>query len=171
MNTVQRFKDLVCAMSSMHKDIKHREKECHFATSLDDAQNKHARLMHYPCVLMDYGDFTYRNVGAGIGKHRTVTLFFVDHCKDAGNSKLIDSIFDHMEQICDDFMTKIVELSRSSVSKYRFLGRFSLEGVEATRIVLESPALYGWAVILPTSDLLCPEERESPWMSLDEVKE
>lgn len=164
-SSIKKFENLIEDLSRKHKVVQHSDDKCHFASTLDDAQNKHARKMHYPCVLLDKGDFTYSSVGADIGKRRTVTLLFVDHCKDVGNSKMIDGIFDSMEGVCDDFMKKLMELSRSSAPSNRFLKRFSLEGVEGTRIVLESPALYGWAVIIQQADILCPQDgEESPWL-------
>ena len=167
--SVNLFKDLIAQLCSLHKDIRHSKEECHFSSNLDDAQNKHARKMHYPCVLMDFGDFVYKPVGNGQGKRRNVTLIFVDHAKDVGNASQIDAIFDHMEDICDDFMEKILSLSRSSAPSNRFLRRFSLDGVEATRIQLESPALYGWAVVLPSEDIFCHDgEEDSPWETSQE---
>ncbi len=151
--------DLAC----QHEKILHSENECHFSNNIENAQNSFARKMHYPCIVMDFGDFTYTSIGGADGKRRTVTLLFVDHVKDTGNTSEIEKVFDEMEEVCDDFMIKIVSLSKSTDKSYRFLRRFNLDGVEAERISLESPALYGWAVTIVNTDMLCGAS--NPWMN------
>lgn len=159
--SVTQFSDLMRDLCSQHGEILHSDKVCHFSTNIDHAQNSFARKMHYPCVVLDYGDFTYTSVGGADGKRRTVTILFLDHAKDTGKFDAIEAIFDKMEDICDDFMMKLVELSKSNDKKYRFLTRFKIDGVEAQRIQLESPALYGWALTIDSTDMLCAED--DPW--------
>lgn len=160
-NSVSSFCRLMRDLAAQHEKFLHSDKECHFSTNIDAAQNSFARKMHYPCIVMDYGDFTYTSLSGADGKRRNVTLLFLDHVKDTGNSAEIEKVFDEMEDVCDDFMIKITELSKSKDKAYRFLSRFSLDGVAAERISLESPALFGWAVTIVSTDMLC--SADDPW--------
>lgn len=152
---INEFAHIIEELASRHKSVRHSKKDIHFANNVQAAQNAFAVKMHYPAVIVDQGDFVVSKDGDAYSKNRVVTMLFVQHVKDAGSFKEIDTAFEEMEELCDQFIYKLHELAHTNLSKYRCLRRLSLDGAEAERIYLESAALFGWGITFRNKDIAC----------------
>ena len=54
------FSEYIEDLCRRHRLVKHSDDEVHFSDLADDAQNKYAHSMNYPCVVLDEGDFDIR---------------------------------------------------------------------------------------------------------------
>lgn len=147
------IRDFICLLAEKHRDVRHRQEECHFACSLDEANNRYATVMCYPCVCLDCGDILVSGSASQKLIEREYTLFFLHHVADSADSECVNSAFDLTEHIMLDFLAKLDYCKASN--KYPFLRRLSVNGSYARRIEYEKNSLYGWAVTVKADSLFC----------------
>lgn len=126
-----------------HPLIKHGDKgKCHFSALVSESETRHASTMHYPCVVVDIGDFSF---GGQPGNELVTTdysVMFLQRVKDTGNEKEVTAAFSTMRETLIDFVRKFSRDKRRL--RFKFLSRFQLAGTEAQRIYLKDGGLYGY---------------------------
>lgn len=143
MNT---FEEYIEELSRKHPSIRHKENgKCHFSCLEDDSQIKIARMMCYPCVVVDSGDFLFGGSVGNILINSEFTVMFLDHVRDTGNNTEIISVFNNMKKVLLDFARRFSRDKRTL--KHKFLNRFSLIGSEGHRIYMKDSALYGYVLM------------------------
>lgn len=148
MNT---FEEYIEELSRKHPSIRHEENdECHFSCMEDDSQMKFARSMHYPCVVVDSGDFSFGGSTGNVLLNSEFTVMFLDHVRDTGNNTEIMSVLRTMKNTLLDFARRFSRDKRAV--KYRFLNRFSLIGSEGHRVCMKDSALYGYVLFFSADE-------------------
>ncbi len=143
-DVIQYFKHL----AEQHSSIRHDDKgECHFSSLPEDAQNKFARRMHYPCMTVVKGNIDWMGAEQ-INKVRDLSLIIADHVRDTGDYVQVQKVLDDAEKILDDCIKRMCRDRRKGVS---VMQRFNLSGAEAVEVYLEDAALYGWAFLFNLS--------------------
>lgn len=131
-------------LAMQHNAVGHSDVECHFSALVDEAQNKFAERMHYPCVSIDTGDIDWQGTVGAVNTHHNITLFFLDHVADTGDYERIQDVMDETGTIMEDFMKR---MNRDRSRGVDVMKRFNPDGTEAQRVVLDSAGLYGWMLI------------------------
>lgn len=148
MNT---FEEYIEELSRQHPAILHEEGgKCHFSCLADDSQTKFARTMHYPCVVVDSGDFSFMGTTGNVMLNSDFSVMFLQHVRDTGNNSEVRKAFGDMKKVLLDFAKKFSRDKRKL--KYRFLNRFVLVGSEAHRIFFKDAGLYGYVFFLNTDE-------------------
>ena len=157
MNT---FEEYLEELSRQHPAIKHEEKDkCHFSSLADTSQTKFALKMHYPCVVVDSGDFSFSGGVGNVLINTEFSVMFLDHVKDTGNNKEITAVFNNMKKVLLDFARKFSRDRRNL--KYKFLNRFRLIGSEGHRIYLQDSGLYGYVLFFNSDDSFSDMDRDN----------
>lgn len=142
MNT---FEEYIEELARLHPLIQHDVNEkCHFSSMADESQSRMASTMYYPCVIVDTGDFSIDGQAGNVLLSDEMTIFFLQHVKDTGNSKEVQAAFRSMKSVLFDFARKFSRDKRAV--KYPFLNRFTLLGGEGHRVYMKDAGLYGWAL-------------------------
>ena len=142
---IETFEEYLEELARQHPDIKHEVKgKCHFSYLSDDAQNKHAGSMYYPCIVADSGNFAFGGQPGNMLLNTEYSVLFLQRIKDTGNNKEIRQAFADMKRVLLDFAAKFNRDKRAM--KYTFLNRFSIFGSEGQRIYMQDNALYGYAL-------------------------
>ena len=106
--------------------------------------------MHYPCVVVDSGDFSFSGGVGNVLINTEFSVMFLDHVKDTGDNKEITDVFNNMKKVLLDFARKFSRDRRNL--KYKFLNRFRLIGSEGHRIYLQDSGLYGYVLFFNSDD-------------------
>lgn len=130
-------------LARQHRLVRHSDESCHFSSILDDAQNKYAQKMEYPCVVLEMDDILWGGTLDNTLESETVSVLFVDHVTDAGDYEQVHRVFDLTGTIMRDFLRR---MNRDRKRPHSIMARFNPDGAQATRIALESAGLYGWAL-------------------------
>ena len=139
----QLYIDYFKHLAEQHKSILHSDEgECHFSSLPEDAQNKMARKMRYPCVTLALGDEQWRDVGE-LRQRTEVSLFVVDHVKDTGDYGAVQGTLERMGGVLDDFVRRML---RDRGRGVRAMRRLDMNGAEAVQVYLADAALYGWVL-------------------------
>ena len=146
------FEQYIELLATTHQGVRHSDEECHFSALADDGQNSHAHKMHYPCIVVDGGDFDVQGDVAQPLIADDYSLLFLTHVKDPGNSSEVLQAFASTREILMDFLKKM--LRDKAARRYTFLNRFSPAGCSGHRIYLQGPSLYGWVLMMSFSESL-----------------
>jgi hypothetical protein len=154
------FGDYIESLATLHSAVRHSKERCHFSRLIDDSQSKMASTMHYPCVVVDSGDFAIAGTTGNEMVQYEYTLLFLEHVADTRSEKLVVAAFDLTRPIMLDFAARMVrDRQRMMLDKsYAFLRRIDLIGSEGHRIYLKDAGLYGWALFLRRSDVLVTKD-------------
>ncbi|MBQ8223990.1 MAG: hypothetical protein IJZ86_01305 [Bacteroides sp.] len=145
------FEEYIEELSRRHPAIRHEvDDKCHFSSLSDDSQTKFARSMHYPCVVLDSGDFTFNGVAGNVLLNSEYSILFLQHVRDTGSNNEVRKAFEEMKRVLLDFVRKFSRDRRKL--KYRFLNRFTLPGSEGHRIYYKDAGLYGYILFLNTDE-------------------
>lgn len=144
------FSDYIEMLASQHKEVRHREGECHYSFMAEDAQQSLSHMrMSFPCVLLDEADVDFTGSDSQTFQRDGYSLLFVDHVRDTGDADEVRRAFHRMRCVALDFLKRMVR----DRNRVRILNRFSLVGVELERVYLESAGLYGYGTFLRHSVL------------------
>lgn len=137
------FSKYIDGLCRRHKAIRHTDDEPHYSDLADDAQNKYAHTMHYPCVVLDEGDFDFRSRGEQPNMVDTCSLLFLTHVRDTGDADEIREAYALTRRLCVDFLKKFVRDKKAGV---RPMTRFDILSAEGMRLYLKDAGLYGYAL-------------------------
>ena len=102
------FEEYIEELCRQHPHILHEvDDKCHFSCLADDAQTKLARNMHYPCVVVDTGDFAFNGSVGNVLMNTEYSIMFLTHVRDIGNSVEVLVSFAKMKRLSLDFLRKI----------------------------------------------------------------
>ncbi|MEG1860994.1 MAG: hypothetical protein RR206_04815 [Bacteroidaceae bacterium] len=142
MNT---FAQYIEHLATLHPDIRHGEGgKCRFSDFIDTGRSRMASTMHYPCVVVDSGDFAIGGSPGNILLNEEYSVLFLTHVRDTGSNLEITTAFANTRRLLTDFVSKFSRDKR--LGRHPFLNRFSLIGIEAHRISMQDSGLYGWAL-------------------------
>lgn len=140
MKDAKQFRDLVEFLATQHVDVRHSDTSTHFACTLDDADNKYACDMHYPCVALDLGDM---EITTAPDVSRNIIIMFLDHVSDTGSEREKQAAFDRTADIAVEFLAQLCHIADHH-PELRFLSRIDINGTDLVRVELEDAGLYGW---------------------------
>ncbi|MCR4612692.1 MAG: hypothetical protein K5778_01685 [Bacteroidaceae bacterium] len=130
-------------LAEQHKAIRHNEDgKCHFSSLPEDAQNKFARKMYYPCVTLALGDEQWNDVGE-LRQRTEVSLFFVDHVRDTGDYALVQQTLNAMGRVMHDFARRMLRDHGRGTEAVKRLG---MDNAQAVQVYMADAALYGWVL-------------------------
>lgn len=135
--------DYIEQLCRTHKDIMHQDDEMHFTDLADEEQNGYAHKMHYPCVVLDDGDFDMREPDKQLQLVDKSSLMFLTHVRDTGDANEIRAAFALTKQLCKDFMRRMLRDRKNGVPVMR---RLNLDGATGERIFMKDVALYGYVL-------------------------
>lgn len=151
------FEQYIEQLATLHPAIGHSDEECHFSFTADDSQSRMASRMHYPCVVVDTGDFAFGGQPGNVFLSDEVTLFFLQHVRDTGDIQEVRQAFADMRGVLLDFVRRFSRDKRAL--RHKFLARFTVEGAEGHRVYMQDAGLYGWALLFSSdasfTDLDC----------------
>lgn len=131
-------------LAETHRAIQHDDEgECHFSSLPEDAQNKFARVMHYPCMTLAMGDIDWTGDGQ-VNEVNDMSLFIVDHVSDTGDYEQVQHVLESTKKIMQDCIKRMSRDRRKGVEVVK---RFNLSGSEALQVYLEDAACYGWLFV------------------------
>lgn len=139
------FEEYIENLARLHPLIQHElGGKCHYSGMADDSQSRMAAAMYYPCIVLDSGDFSFNGNTGNVLLSDEWTLFFLEHIKDTGNAKEIQTAFKTMKGVLLDFARKFSRDKRTL--RHKFLNRITIVGSEAHRICMKDAGLYGWVL-------------------------
>ncbi|MPL77620.1 hypothetical protein SDC9_23477 [bioreactor metagenome] len=145
------FKEL----ATNHKEIRHSETEKHFYRFEVDEVLTGINKLKYPAFILEGYRFTYKDMKADNPvKKRQGAFILLDHVGDPGNHDKIHEVWDRLEEIGDDILSRINADKRDKTSPVR---DFDLESVEGSLLATELGNHYG---IRFTFDIDCRYSRE-----------
>lgn len=154
------LEDYIEELATKHPAIQHEvDDKCHFSCLADDSQTKFARSMHYPCVVLDTGDFTITGQTGNELLTMETSIMFLDHVRDTGNSKEIRQAFSSMRKVALDFLKKILR-DKNKRELRGIIGRFTAVGSDGHRVYLKDAGLYGYVLFLNTDESFSKEDCE-----------
>lgn len=147
------FEEYIERLAIRHKLVRHRPEdenggngECHFSALVEEGQNSYAHRMHYPCVVVDGGDFDVTGDSAQPLVSDDYSLLFLIHVTDPGNRNEVLQAFALTRTILMDFLKKM--LRDKQTQSYPFLNRFTVVGCAGHRVFFQDASLYGWVLHL-----------------------
>lgn len=144
------FSEYIEGLCRLHKDIGHRDDECHYSDLNEDAQNAYSHLrMHYPCVVLDEGGAEFVGSESQTYQADSYLLLFLDHVMDTGDAVEVRRVFRHMKVLALDFLKRM----RRDRRRLPLLNRFEVVGVELSRVYLQDAGLYGYAMEVQVTGL------------------
>ena len=144
-NGLTDFTNYIESLCEKHTSINHTDEKKHFLELGNDQQLQEAKKLYYPIVTMEKLTNSYSDQPDNIRKKRNIELMFLDHVKDAGDFNSINSIWNNMEWIAEDFLRKIRE-DRKDKNTCPFLQKLKLSGAELD--LVENVSTHLWGVIL-----------------------
>ncbi len=136
-------------LAEQHKAIRHNVNgKCHFSSLPEDAQNKFARKMYYPCVTLSMGDEHWQDVGE-LRQRTEISLFIVDHVKDTGDYAVVQDTLNRMSEVLDDFTRRMLRDRKRGVAAMK---RLEMNGAEALQVYMADAALYGWVLMFELTE-------------------
>lgn len=145
------FKEL----ATNHKEIRHSETEKHFYRFEVDEVLTGINKLKYPAFILEGYRFTYKDMKADNPvKKRQGAFILLEHVGDPGNHDKIHEVWDRLEEIGDDILSRINADKRDKTSPVR---DFDLESVEGSLLATELGNHYG---IRFTFDIDCRYSRE-----------
>lgn len=152
------FSELVTyfkGLATNHKEIRHSETEKHFYRFEVDEVLTGINKLKYPAFILEGYRFTYKDMKADNPvKKRQGAFILLDHVGDPGNHDRIHEVWDRLEEIGDDILSRIYADKRDKISPVR---DFDLESVEGSLLATELGNHYG---IRFTFDIDCMYSRE-----------
>ena len=152
------FSELVTyfkGLATNHKEIRHSETEKHFYRFEVDEVLTGINKLKYPAFILEGYRFTYKDMKADNPvKKRQGAFILLDHVGDPGNHDKIHEVWDRLEEIGDDILSRINADKRDKTSPVR---DFDLESVEGNLLATELGNHYG---IRFTFDIDCRYSRE-----------
>lgn len=151
------FTDYIEQLCCEHTAVQHGEGHCHFSALTDDSDTKMAARMHYPCVVLDRGDFVISAETGNMIEYTEYAIHFLDHVSDTGDSRRIMTVMDAMSAVAHDFLKRMLRDKRTGAEAA--VRRLDLNEAEGVRVSWRDAALYGWMIIVkvgsPLNDLDC----------------
>lgn len=144
-NDLTDFTSYIESLCEKHTAVNHTEKKKHFLELGNDQQLQEGKKLYYPIVTMEKLTNSYTDQPDNIRKKRNIELMFLDHVQDAGNFNDINSIWNNMEWIAEDFLRKIKE-DRRDKNTYPFLQKLRLNSAELD--LVENVSTHLWGVLL-----------------------
>ena len=142
-------------LATNHKEIRHSETEKHFYRFEVDEVLTGINKLKYPAFILEGYRFTYKDMKADNPvKKRQGAFILLDHVGDPGNHDKIHEVWDRLEEIGDDILSRINADKRDKTSPVR---DFDLESVEGNLLATELGNHYG---IRFTFDIDCRYSRE-----------
>lgn len=142
-------------LATNHKEIRHSETEKHFYRFEVDEVLTGINKLKYPAFILEGYRFTYKDMKADNPvKKRQGAFILLDHVGDPGNHDKIHEVWDRLEEIGDDILSRINADKRDKTSPVR---DFDLESVEGSLLATELGNHYG---IRFTFDIDCRYSRE-----------
>lgn len=160
------FSDYIEQLCREHTQIGHSDTEVHFTDLDNDAQNCYARKMHYPCVVLDEGDFDVRGQEPQPVMVDTCMIMFLAHVKDTGDADEIRSTFAKTRTICEDFLKRMLRDKKAGVEPVK---RFQAVGCTGQRIYMKDVALYGYALEIERPSLLNSLDCNSAFQTIQTI--
>lgn len=139
------FTKYIESLCEQHTSINHTKDKAHFLELGNDQQLQMGKKLYYPVVTMEKLTNSYSDQPDNIRKKRNIELMFLDHVPDATNFKNINSIWDNMEWIAEDFLRKINQDKRDKKT-YPFLQKLRLSNAELD--LVENVSTHLWGVLL-----------------------
>lgn len=154
------LEDYIEELARQHPAVRHEaDDKCHYSCLADDSQTKFARSMHYPCVVLDTGDFTIAGQPGSELVDTETSIMFLNHVKDTGNSKEIRVVFSAMKKLAFDFLKKILR-DKAKPEFRQLIGRFTAIGSEGHRVYMKDAGLYGYILFLNTDESFTKQDCE-----------
>lgn len=149
-------------LAAEHAKVGHKENEPHFASSVEDASTLMARILYYPAVFLEEGDFSVGGTEGNLLYIQDFHLVFVEHVMDSGDVKEVQDAFKKTGVICRDFLARMIRDRKQLKAPMK---RFDANGAEAHKVELEEAGLYGWflqfRLPLPFNPVNCNEHFQS----------
>ena len=149
------FSEYLEDLCRRHRLVKHSDDEVHFSDLADDAQNKYAHSMNYPCVVLDEGDFDIRGAEGQPEMVDVCSVLFLTHVRDSADADEVKGAFALTRRICLDFLKKFV---RDRKAGTRPLTRFKAVGSQGTRIYLQDAGLYGYILMFEHPEIFIDKD-------------
>ena len=142
--------------------LRHSPDECHFSDALN-YNPKLARLMHYPCMRFDVGNFAMGGQPGSESMTVIYNLYFLSHVRDTHDLEEIDKVFAETYRLALRVIKRmkdaVAENDPSSPARY-----FDFSTVEGERIEFADAGLFGYAVTfafrLPFDYMACIMDNE-----------
>lgn len=132
------------AIAATHVDIGHTAGESHFfLMDLEEVIRGLKNKVNFPALILE--DYTFGfsdNKSDNVLKKRSTAFMIVDRVADQGNSTSIKAVLDHMEEIGDEIIIKMLHDKRELATKV--VRDFQIEEVHAVPIYHDIDHFYGF---------------------------
>jgi len=129
-------------IATQHIQIGHTAEEKHFYRFEIEEVLTGLKKMNYPALILEGYRYSFSDGKSdNVMKKRSCAFMLVNHLSDIGDFQAMHSIWDDLEQICDDILARI------KADKYNPYARavrdFDLNGVEINLIANDQDRNYG----------------------------
>lgn len=131
---VNEFADYIEGLCSSNKLVNHSDKnEAFYRFDIDDLNKKLRNINAFPAVVLEGSNISYRSNRADrLWKPRDSALIFCMRVDDMDRADLKQNVYDQLEELGDQFFTKILEDSKSRDIKA--LISFDMNSVNGSRL-------------------------------------
>lgn len=166
MQKGKKFSEIVDYFKSLaqkHIEIKHTEQEKHFFRyELDEVLAGKPAGMNYPALILEGYGFKFKDDKSdNLAKQRTGAFILAKNISDPGDHNYIHQVWEELEEIADDILSKMRKDKRNPDSPIR---HFNLESAEGTLIANEFGDLYGLRITYEIECHFSTEVDESKWL-------
>lgn len=127
--TYNDLKNYIEQLCTRHTDILHRQYEDHFTLQgMEELLVKIRSTLAFPAVILADYDYSFGDAKSDNPlKNRSVAVVFLDHAEDADDYDEIAGIYNHMEQVADDFINRMRNDSQNN--RHAFLKDIDFDSI------------------------------------------